>query len=205
MDGEMNINLEKTKNQLEWLKTKLYLDAVAPNAQSRSVKRGQVYLCNLGVGVGSEMQKNRPCVIIQNDPANRTSPNTIIVPITHDDATLPCMVPINTITIDGKIVLDGSANTACIMNISKARLGNFICKLSSADMKKIDESIAKSVNLMHYYAEMKEKILSRDKYIEKVKNSRNNAEDKLKEIKNIIESNTSDDLIMKIKKVIETI
>lgn len=202
---EININLETTKNQLEWLKTKLYLDAISPNAQRRVVKRGQVYLCNLGVGVGSEMQKNRPCVVIQNDAANRTSPNTIVVPITHDDATLPCMVPItNVVNGDGETILDGSANTACITNVSKARLGNFICVLSSADMKKIDESVAKSINLMHYYADVKGKIASRDAYIERVKSSRNSAEDKLKEIKSMVESGAFDDLIEKIKKILET-
>ena len=202
---EININLEKIKNQLEWLKTKLYLDAISPNAQRRVVKRGQVYLCNLGVGVGSEMQKNRPCVVIQNDAANRTSPNTIVVPITHDNATLPCMVSItNVVNDDGKIILDGSANTACVTNVSKARLGDFICVLSSSDMRKIDESVAKSVNLMHYYADVKGKIASRDAYIERVKNSRNIAEDKLKAIQTLIESGVSDDLIEKIKKVLET-
>ena len=202
---EININLEKTRHQLEWLKTKLYLDAISPNAQRRVVKRGQVYLCNLGVGVGSEMQKNRPCVVIQNDAANRTSPNTIVVPITHDDAILPCMIPItDVVNSNGETVLDGSANTACITNVSKARLGDFVCALLPADMKKIDESIAKSINLMHYYADMKAKISSRDAYIERVKSARNTAEDKLKEIRIIVESEASEGLIEKIKKILET-
>ena len=202
---EININLERTKSQLEWLKTKLYLDAISSNAQRRVIRRGQVYLCNLGVGVGSEMQKNRPCVVIQNDAANRTSPNTIVVPITHDDATLPCMVPItNVINGAGETILDGSANTACITNVSKARLGDCICVLSSADMRKIDESVAKSISLMHYYADIKGKLASRDAYIETIKSSRNSAEDKLKEIESLIESDNSESLIEKIKKVLET-
>ena len=203
---EININLEKTKNQLEWLKTKLYLDAISSNAKRRVIKRGQVYLCNLGVGIGSEMQKNRPCIVVQNDVANKTSPNTIVVPITHDTSVLPSMVPITTITnSNGETILDGSANTSCIINVSKARLGDLVCEVSSADMKKIDEAIAKSVNLMHYYADLKTKISSRDAYIERIKSSRNIAEDKLKEIKSIVESSElSNDLIEKIKKVLET-
>lgn len=54
----MKIELGQVQKMLEWLKTKLYLDAIAPNARSRAVKRGQVYRCNFGCGIGSEMQKN---------------------------------------------------------------------------------------------------------------------------------------------------
>ena len=63
----MKIELGQVQKMLEWLKTKLYLDAIAPNARSRAVKRGQVYRlyrCNFGCGIGSEMQKERPAVII---------------------------------------------------------------------------------------------------------------------------------------------
>ena len=63
----MKIELGQVQRMLEWLKTKLYLDSIAQNARSRAIKRGQVYRCNFGCGIGSEMQKERPAVIIQND------------------------------------------------------------------------------------------------------------------------------------------
>ena len=44
----MNIDLTKTQQYLEWLKNKLYLNAIAPSAKNRIVYRGQVYRCNLG-------------------------------------------------------------------------------------------------------------------------------------------------------------
>lgn len=55
----MNIELEHIQKMLDWLKTKLYLDSIAQNASTRSIKRGQVYRCNFGCGIGSEMQKER--------------------------------------------------------------------------------------------------------------------------------------------------
>ena len=79
----MKIELVQVQKMLEWLKTKLYLDSIAPNARSRAIKRGQVYRCNFGCGIGREMQKERPAVIIQNDVANSRSGNTIVIPITH--------------------------------------------------------------------------------------------------------------------------
>lgn len=53
----MNIDSLQIDKMLEWLKTKLKLDALLVNAKRRTVKRGQVYRCNFGCGVGSEMKK----------------------------------------------------------------------------------------------------------------------------------------------------
>lgn len=104
----MNIDLTKTQQYLDWLKDKLYLNAMAPSAKSRIIYRGQVYRCKLGIGIGSEESKERPCVILQYNSANRTSPNTLVAPITHTTSTLPIVVPIaDKVDSTGKIILDG--------------------------------------------------------------------------------------------------
>lgn len=140
----MKIELGQVQKMLEWLKTKLYLDSIAQNARSRTVKRGQVYRCNFGCGIGSEMQKERPAVIIQNDVANTRSSNTIVIPITHDISTLPCVANITPLTdTAGNVILDGQANTSNMMCVSKARLGDFIGSLSNADMKKLMKQLQK--------------------------------------------------------------
>lgn len=59
----MNLELSKVQNMLEWLKTKLYLDGLSDKAKNRIVHRGEVYQCNFGIGIGSEMQKDRPFII----------------------------------------------------------------------------------------------------------------------------------------------
>lgn len=51
----MTIEMNQVQRMLEWLKTKLYLNTLSEKAKSRKVKRGQVYRCNFGCGVGSEM------------------------------------------------------------------------------------------------------------------------------------------------------
>ena len=202
----ISVDLGKVQNYLEWLKTKLFLDSKAVAAKNRSVKRGQVYSCDLGVGIGSEMQKKRPCVIVQGDIANQSSPNTIVIPITHDPSTLPTVVPITSITDNnGNIILDGNANASCMVCVIKARLGDLIGRLSNSDMKMIDQSIAKSVNLMHYYAKLQSQIQTKDAYIQKIKLSRNIAQDKLRDIQNTIESlDSTEEMIEKIKNIIKT-
>lgn len=178
----INIDLTLIQKSLDWLKTKLYLDTQASKAKIRAIKRGQVYRCNFGIGVGSEMQKERPAVIVQNDIGNLRSGNTIVIPITHDVSTLPCVAPITPqYEADGvTLLLDGQANASNIMCVSKARLGNYIATLSNSDMKAIDEAIAKTVGLMGYYSSLEAQLNDKLAYIERIKTDRNSAQDALK-------------------------
>src|SRR5262245_42055001 len=47
-----------------------------------SPRRGEVYLVSFDPTVGSEIQRTRPALILQNDIANRHSPITIVAAIT---------------------------------------------------------------------------------------------------------------------------
>ena len=198
----MQIDLANTQKMILWLKDKLYLNSTSSSASRRSVKRGQVYQCNFGIGVGSEMQKNRPALIVQNNPANSHSGNTIVIPITHDTSSLPCVVNITPKVNDlGETILDGQANTSNIMCVSKARLGNFICTLQTYDMKLIDEAIAKSLDLMKYYAETHTKLDKKLLYLAEVKNQRNKAQDELNEIREYLLISENSPIIDAIKQL----
>ena len=163
---QMQIDLEYTQKHLEWVKRAFYLSTQVPNAPKRGAKRGYVYECDLGVGIGSEMQKKRPCIVISNDNANLSSPNVIVIPITHDTAALRCMVPIQTYKDgNGNIILDGSANTSCITTVSKARLGNLIVKLSNIDLEAVEDSLDISLGTIRRTNKLKAEIDRLKKYI----------------------------------------
>ena len=187
----MEIDLGQTQRMVAWLKEKIFLNAISQKAKNRAVRRGQVYRCNFGIGIGSEMQKDRPALIIQNDVANVHSGNTIVVPITHDASDLPCVANIITRTTDdGTVVLDGQANVANIMCVSKARLGNYIATLSSSEMKLVDEALAKTTGLMSYYADIKKRLNDKLDYIDRIKEQRNCAQDELKSVQErLVQSN----------------
>ena len=202
----MRIELGQAQKMLEWLKTKLYLDALASNARVRAVRRGQVYRCNFGCGIGSEMQKDRPAVIVQNDIGNNRSGNTIVIPITHDTSTLPCVVNITPQTdSSGNVVLDGQANASNMMCVSKARLGDFICVLSASDMRLIDEAIAKALDLMRYYADITQKLNDKRNYIDRLKTERNNAQDELAQARKELGLAKEDSLLDRISEMKKTI
>jgi len=50
-----------------------------PRLTTLAISRGDVVLVDLGTTVGAETCKIRPCIVIQNDIANATSPVTIVV------------------------------------------------------------------------------------------------------------------------------
>ena len=160
------IDLVKTQRQLDWFKRKLFLDMISNNAKRRIVKRGQVYWCDFGIGVGSELEKDRPAVIIQDNLPNKCSSNTIVVPITHNDSDLPCMIPLKE-RIDeatSKPILDGNVNASHIVTVCKSRLGDYICDLSENEMKLIDQAVSKELDINHYYLDLKKEY---DELIEK--------------------------------------
>ena len=165
----MQIDLTNAQNHLDWVKRAFYLNTTVPNAKKRSPKRGCVYECDLGVGVGSEMQKKRPCIVISNNGANKTSPNVIVIPVTHDSSTLPCMVPLQNYTdANGGVILDGSANTSCIVCVSKARLGNMIVLLDKKDLEAVEESLEASLGMSHRTTALKQEVDRLKNYIGKL-------------------------------------
>ena len=176
----MNIDLTKTQQYLEWLKEKLYLDAIAPSAKNRTIFRGQVYRCKLGVGIGSEECKERPCVILQYNPANKTSPNTLVAPITHSTSKLAIVVPIADKTDStGKVILDGNVLLGNITCVSKARLGNYITDLTADEMKAVDKAISLSLDINHYYQTLQNMYNDKLEYIDKLKKNRSAMETEL--------------------------
>lgn len=169
----MNIDLTKTQLYLDWFKDKLYLNAIAPSAKNRIIYRGQVYRCKFGIGIGSEECKERPCVILQYNSANRTSPNTLVAPITHTTSTLPIVVPIaDKVDSSGKVILDGNVLLGNITCVSKARLGDYITDLTPNEMKAVDNAISISLNINHYYQTLQNDFNDKLRYIEKLRESR---------------------------------
>ena len=169
---EPKITVSKVQHILEWTKTKIYLDTNSDKAKNRIVRRGEVYKCNFGIGIGSEMQKERPCVIIQSDVGNINSSNVIVAPITHTEKPIPSMAHIATQKDnEGRTLLDGQVNLSNIQTVSKARLGNYITKLLKDDISNIDNSLYVSLGLMKNIKKYEEKIENLNKYIKKLKSS----------------------------------
>ncbi|MFC1824220.1 type II toxin-antitoxin system PemK/MazF family toxin [Thermodesulfobacteriota bacterium] len=88
------------------------------------VNRFDVFLINLDPTVGSEIQKNRPCLIISPDEMNKHIRTIIIAPMTTASKDYPTRVKCKFKKKKGQIVLDQ------IRTIDKTRL---IKKLGKID------------------------------------------------------------------------
>lgn len=192
----MNVELANAERLISWIKRKINLNANSESAATRIVKRGEVYWCHFGINVGAEISKTtpRPAIIVQNYKANQKSSNTIVVPITHNSKSLPCLVPITQVVDEtGNVILDGQANTSNVICVSKARLGDLITTLSGSQMKAIDTGLMTSLELMKYLNESEKKYQKLAKYSEKIKESRNLANDKLNAIRDTVLHNGFDE------------
>lgn len=106
------------------------------------VKKGEIYNCNFGQNIGSEQNKCRPALILQNAAGNKFSPATIVAPITDEQKKdLPVHVDLEGLksncSVHGKVLIE---QMRCV---SKDRLGK---KLDSIDTRseswhKIEEAI----------------------------------------------------------------
>ena len=192
----MSTELTNAQQFLSWMNTKSRLNALAPNAANRRVSRGQVYWCHFGLNIGSEISKTtpRPAVIVSNFSTNKKSANVIVVPVTHNKNQLPYLVPLTHVTdASGTVILDGQVDTADVICVSKARLGDEITKLSPAQMKAIDKSLAISLELIHYFNGEEDKYNKLNQYVTQVKAERNAAQDTLKLLKETISQNGFDE------------
>lgn len=111
----------------------------------RTIKRGDIYYAELNPVIGSEQGGRRPVLIISND--NNHSPTVIIVSITsrvHTKAKLPIHTEVN--SFEG---LDKNSLILAeqIRTIDKRRLENYIGKLPENIIKKLNRTLAISIDL----------------------------------------------------------
>ena len=70
------------------------------------MKQFDIYLVELNPGIGSEIHKTRPCVIISPDVVNKHLKTVVVAPVTHTIKNFPSRVPSFINDQRGEIVLD---------------------------------------------------------------------------------------------------
>lgn len=96
------------------------------------ISRGDVFLADLGEGIGSEQKGVRPVIVVQNDIGNKYSPTVTVVPVTtkiHKHKGLPTHV---LLTDQGGLNELSAAMAEQIVTIDKSRL---IEHLGSLDVR----------------------------------------------------------------------
>lgn len=113
------------------------------------INRGDIFLLeNVGKTTGAEIQKTRPCVIIQNDIGNIHSKVTIVALITsYKENKKP--YPTNVFVTARETGLDNNSLVLCnqIQTVDKSRLLVKIGRMPDDKMKLIDMALIRSLSL----------------------------------------------------------
>jgi len=110
--------------------------------------RGAVIEVNLDPAIGSEPNKTRPCVVIQNDIGNRYSPISIVAIITGAE-NVPKRYPVDVAVPKGEGGLWKDSVVQCnlIRSVDERRFGRILGHLSAATMESIDNALRISLAL----------------------------------------------------------
>src|SRR5260364_420809 len=100
------------------------------------MQRSEVWWVEFDPGVGREMRRTRPAVIVSNSAANRNLARVVVVPLSSNTGR---QYPGETVvTVGGQ---SSKAMADQIMAADKARLKNQIGTLSKADMLAVEDAI----------------------------------------------------------------
>lgn len=106
-------------------------------------RRGDIILVDLEPVRGSEQGKTRPCIVVQNDIANRFSPVTNIIPVTdakNVKKSYPCLV--NLSQVEDGVTKDSVAQCNQIRTIdTENRIIKKIGRIKEEKMKEIDKAL----------------------------------------------------------------
>lgn len=144
--------LQKAQRLLQWNTKKIYYNNFKKYQRKWPVKRGEVCFIDLGENVGSEENKLRPCVVLQSDAYNFTSPVFTCAIISNSPLTIPdIQVPItgNYTYIDEKKssrLLSGVIDLGQVKTIAKERIVNNI-GLLKGEMQEVDQKLFNAFGL----------------------------------------------------------
>ena len=91
----------------------------------------QIVLVNLDPTIGSEIKKNRPCVVISPNEMNKYLRTVVIAPMTTSSKNYPTRVEIKHDNKIGWVVLDQ------IRTVDKRRIIKDLGKLSKPEIKEV--------------------------------------------------------------------
>jgi mRNA interferase MazF len=110
--------------------------------------RGEIYYVHLDPVVGAESKKARPCVIVQRDSANASSPTTIVCPITDARDRAGNLLNVLVRKPEGGTRKDSLVTINQIRAVDQTRIsGPSLGRLSGRTMALVDEGLRAILDL----------------------------------------------------------
>jgi mRNA interferase MazF len=113
-----------------------------------SPRRGEVYLVSFDPTVGSEIQRTRPALILQNDIANRHSPITIVAAITSQFAEPLYPTEVLITPPEGGLTTPSVVLLNQIRSIDRQRLMRRLGRVTAGTLERVNRAIQLSLGLI---------------------------------------------------------
>ena len=112
------------------------------------IRRGAVVEVKLDHAIGSEASKKRPCLVIQNDVGNRTSPLTIVAAIVGAEH-VPAVTAVDVFVTRGEAGLLKDSVVKCnhLRSVDERRIGRSFGRLQPETMRRVDAALRVSLDL----------------------------------------------------------
>ena len=111
-------------------------------------RRGEVWLVALDPTVGSEIQKTRPAVVVQNDHSNRTASTTLVAPVTS--RLRPQLYPTEAFIPagEGGCRVDSVVLARQLRRVDHARLVRRLGRVKPQTVRAIDQALLITLSLI---------------------------------------------------------
>ncbi|HEY5865274.1 MAG TPA: type II toxin-antitoxin system PemK/MazF family toxin [Candidatus Tectomicrobia bacterium] len=111
-------------------------------------RRGEIYFVSFDPAVGSEIQKTRPALILQNDIANRHSPITIVAALTSqfEEPLYPTEVLIT--PPEGRLTVASVVLLNQIRSIDRRRLVRRLGTVTQETLERVNRAMQLSLGLI---------------------------------------------------------
>jgi mRNA interferase MazF len=107
-----------------------------------NLKRGDVYWVDLNPTVGSEIKKQRPCVLIGATPINQARRTVLVIPLSSSGTPRPPLA-IEVECLGRKVV----AVSDQLRAVDKSRLRESAGSLTADDLEQIEEALRRILSL----------------------------------------------------------
>lgn len=154
----MQVNEEdkiKANKMIDEIPENIEMTVNERNIRSEKPVRGEIYYCNFGTRVGSEIEKKRPCIVLQATEYNKRLPTALVIPITHKNASFATefnITPDMIEYLEGNSTIEGCATALHVNGVSVARLGRKVGKLNELGLqsafKALNEVIGTSPDVL---------------------------------------------------------
>ncbi|MDJ0682064.1 MAG: type II toxin-antitoxin system PemK/MazF family toxin [Xenococcaceae cyanobacterium MO_167.B52] len=105
----------------------------------KQIKRGEIWYVNLDPTVGDEANKQRPCLIVQNNLGNLHSRKTIVVPFLKPNK-YPFVVVVKA-SKTNNLDRDRGLDVSHIRSVSQSRIANKLGELENVYWEKIKKAV----------------------------------------------------------------